>query len=343
MKRLNISHLVSGGIITNYFCSSKCRHCLYGCSPAWEKDFISVDMTRKSVRKILSLGCCSIHIGGGEPFLKPEKLLETVRVVTEEGMGIAYIETNSSWYQDHDSAVTLLRELIGAGVHTLLVSVSPFHNEYIPFKKVQGLLSACGEAGMNVFPWVQDFLPDLQGLDSKKVHSLEEYVSQYGANYIQSIPARYWLHFGGRSLYQLSELLPSIKTDEILKTSAPCRELSDTSHFHFDLFGNCITGLCSGLAVQQEHLGNPLDPEKYPFITVLYNEGIKGFCSLAEGEYGFKPLGQYRSKCHLCTELRKYIVRQYPDSCQELRPAGFYQDLDPSSGKRKCWQKSNLG
>ena len=41
MTELNIRRLRSGGIITNYFCTSRCGHCLYNCSPQWEKEYIT--------------------------------------------------------------------------------------------------------------------------------------------------------------------------------------------------------------------------------------------------------------------------------------------------------------
>ncbi len=40
MQLLHISSLYSGGLITNYYCTSQCRHCLYGCSPKWPKEYI---------------------------------------------------------------------------------------------------------------------------------------------------------------------------------------------------------------------------------------------------------------------------------------------------------------
>jgi len=73
-RRLAINHLDSGGLITNYYCTSRCRHCLYGCSPGWEKRYIDTETTEKNLLKVKGLGCNSIHIGGGEPFLKPDEL-----------------------------------------------------------------------------------------------------------------------------------------------------------------------------------------------------------------------------------------------------------------------------
>jgi hypothetical protein len=63
-RRIAINHLDSGGLITNYYCTYRCRHCLYGCSPGGKRNTLE-----KNVLKVKGLGCNSIHIGGGEPFL----------------------------------------------------------------------------------------------------------------------------------------------------------------------------------------------------------------------------------------------------------------------------------
>ena len=97
MNPLHISYLQSGGLITNYYCTSRCRHCLYGCSPSWPKEYIDKDTARMNFKKIKSLNCFSVHIGGGEPFLKADLLESVLEAASEEGIGIEYIETNSSW------------------------------------------------------------------------------------------------------------------------------------------------------------------------------------------------------------------------------------------------------
>jgi hypothetical protein len=88
-KTLNISHLSSGGLITNYYCSSTCKHCLYRCSPHWPKTFISPTITRQNFQTALALGCTSMHIGGGEPLLNPDgvvSVLQTAREVDIPGL-----------------------------------------------------------------------------------------------------------------------------------------------------------------------------------------------------------------------------------------------------------------
>ena len=187
---LQISRLISGGLITNYYCTSECGHCLYACSPRWEKKYIEPEDARKYFRIIKSFGCNSIHIGGGEPMLKPDSLKDVLKIALEEDMGIDYVETNSSWFKDERSAAELLNDLRAHGLQTLLISISPFHNEHIPFNKVKGVISACRKSGTNVFPWIRDFYPEIDSFDDKSKHSLNDYKKKL--NFVELQPAEYY-------------------------------------------------------------------------------------------------------------------------------------------------------
>ncbi len=327
MKSLCINNLFSGGIITNYHCTSKCRHCLYACSPTRSKEFIEPGMVIQHIRKIKELGCYSVHIGGGEPFLNQEGLLKTLESIASEGIGVDYVETNSSWFRDHDQAVELLKEMKKFKLHTLLVSISPFHNEYIPFGKTKGLIEACRYAGIKVFPWVQDFFQDLNAFDDSKTHSLSQYSQRFGNSYLKNIPSRYWIHYGGRALYAFKDNFRGRKASEIMKFSSGCTELADSSHFHADPKGNYIPGLCSGLSIRMNDLGKPLDANFYPLLTVLFNDGVKGLYQYVVNNYNFSTTAKYVSKCHLCLEIRKFLVIEKHISSQELQPLDFYHHV----------------
>jgi hypothetical protein len=105
-----------------------------------------------------------------------------------------------------------------------------------------------------------------------------------------------------------------------------CSELLDVSHFHIDLFGNYIPGLCSGLAIRYEDLGERLSKEEYPFLTTLYHNGIEGFLHLARSDYGFKPSREYLSKCDLCFDIRYYLTMEVGVDSKELQPRGYYEN-----------------
>ena len=327
MAELNIRQLMSGGIITNYFCTSRCGHCLYNCSPQWEKEYITAETAKKNLQAVRSLGCRSVHIGGGEPLLRPDGLAAVLEIADDLGVAVEYAETNSSWFKDSRSAVDFLTNLHTRGLNTLMVSISPFHNEHIPFSKVKGVIEAARQAGVGVFPWVTDFVPDLSQFDSQKTHSLAEFSDLFGRDYLLQVLERYWIHMGGRALETYGPLMGQKSYQQILdESTANCYgEFSNTSHFHIDLFGNYIPGLCSGLAIAIEDLGRSLSNETYPLLAALGRHGIRGLVKMAEEGLGYiSQKDLYINKCDLCTEVRTYMVKNDYRGSKELKPKEFY-------------------
>jgi len=100
----------------------------------------------------------------------------------------------------------------------------------------------------------------------------------------------------------------------------------DVSHFHFDLFGSYVPGLCSGLALHYTDLGSVVTPEKYPFLHILFQGGVAHLFKFVSDEYGFTPAKGYNSKCHLCFEIRRYLVMEKGVKAKEFQPRGFYED-----------------
>jgi hypothetical protein len=307
---------MSGGIITNYFCTSRCGHCLYNCSPQWAKEYISVQTAEKNLRAVRSLGCRAVHIGGGEPLLRPDDLADVLKTAADLRVAVAYV-----------AALTLLSELRSRGLGTLLISISPFHNEHIPFCKVKGVIEAARQAGVGVFPWITDFVSDLNQLDPHKTHGLDEFNDVFGQDYLLCVLARYWIHMGGRALKTYRPLLGQKTFQQTMDAASPdCLiELTNTGHFHMDLFGNYIPGLCSGLAIAVEDLGQPLSTKSYPILKTLGRHGIRGLVKMAEDTVGFIPQKyHYINKCDLCTEVRTFLVQNDYSGSKELAPEQFY-------------------
>jgi hypothetical protein len=327
MPQLTIGRLASGGVITNYDCVSKCGHCLYNCGPHRSEDYLDEACAETIFNRIAALGCRSVHIGGGEPLRQPEKLAAVLETARRVGMGIDYVETSSAWFRDEAQAAAILECLRDADLSTLLVSISPFHNARIAFANVQGVIAACRRAGIQVFPWVNAFVRDLDRLGADRPHAMAEFEAAYGQDYLRRIPDRYWIHLGGRALETFRPVLPSHDRDSVLARSpANCaRALKDTSHFHIDLYGGYVPGLCAGLAVAMEDLGRPLPAGKYPLLDVLTSSGIRGLYTMAREDYGYRPLREsYLNHCDLCTEIRRSLIQLAKGQFSELAPEGFY-------------------
>ena len=253
-------------------------------------------------------------------------LLDVLDIAKSNGIYIDYVETNSSWYSDHDSCCRILEKLPRQGVSTLLVSISPFHNEFIPFYKVKGVIQACRSTGIQVFPWISDFYSEIDQLDDSQKHAMQEYAELFGPNYEKQLLNRYWISPGGRALDLLRSHKPSYTVDEILAANPMgCSELTDVSHFHIDLYNNYIPGLCTGLAIHREDLGKPLLPQEYPFLNILYNKGIQAFFKYAQENTGFTPgKDTYINKCELCFEIRSCFINAKNITSKELQPVQHY-------------------
>jgi hypothetical protein len=188
-------------------------------------------------------------------------------------------------------------------------------------------MNACRDTGINIFPWIAEFTSDLASFDPSKPHALENYFERFGRNYLRDVIQRYWIHLGGRALELVRPMIELKSARRVLiENPGNCRrELSDTSHFHIDLYGNYVPGLCSGLSIYYADLGQPLSPEQYPILTTLFRSGIAGLVELARRECGFEPAnGGYVNKCDLCTDVRTWLVQHGFDKGPELNPLEFY-------------------
>jgi hypothetical protein len=282
--------------------------------------------------RIKTLGCNAVHIGGGEPLLHPDKLGNLLDLAGNIGVKLAYVETNSAWFVGPKEARSTLTSLKRRGLSTLLVSISPFHHRFIPFRRVRGVMDACRETGVAVFPWVAEFIPDLAAFEPDATPSPESYTERFGDAYFVEVLRRYWVHMGGRALETYAEVLPKKSPAQILDANrGSCtRELSDTSHFHIDLFGSYIPGLCSGIGIAMEDLHAPLGAKKYPLVECLVSRGIRGLYDYAVQDWGYLPAHRgYINKCDLCTEIRAYLFFKGNQGrpWAELNPAGFYEEL----------------
>ncbi|MGM0453884.1 MAG: hypothetical protein ACQERN_12030 [Thermodesulfobacteriota bacterium] len=69
-----------------------------------------------NLRIVRQMGCASVHISGGEPMLNTRALVSILEAARKTGVGIGYVETNSSWYTQFGGTVSLFDEVISGGM-----------------------------------------------------------------------------------------------------------------------------------------------------------------------------------------------------------------------------------
>ncbi len=322
---MRISHLYSGGLVVNYVCSSACAHCSYRSSPKRDRAYITYAQALDNCRTVRRLGCRSVHIGGGEPFLDRDGLFQALAAARDAGVGIDYIETNSSWYRDHAHATALLRDVRRAGCDTLLISIDPFHNAHIPFNKVKGAMAACRDAGVGIFPWRMEFFDEVNEFEDTTTHSLDEYVTRYGDAYLPGLGQRYGPSLSGRAVSTFAPFMePEPLTSILAQGRRMGRGLTETGHFHVDLYGNYLPTGFPGFTVAIEDLGGTLPADRYPAATTLYRNGLEGLLDLARSQYGFTPRDTYRHPRELLDTVAGHLVRTAPKAFPDLGPTEYY-------------------
>lgn len=321
-----ISELATGGIMTNYDCSVRCAHCRHKASPTRNGGFMSVEMMDKIIKKLEQVNCKSVHIEGGEPFLYPKELLGIVQQINNSSLHLEHIVTNCSWYQNQKETKNILKSLKEYGLGRLLLKVGPFQNENIPLKKVQNVAKVAEQLGINVMIWDNEVYPEVASFDASKTHSLKKYLKKYGDDYMKKLAACYNVTFAGRSFSAYENYLSKYSVSDLLTQNQGCHhDFPTANHFHVDSFGNFIFSHTNGITIDIEDLGSNIDPKKYPYLTILLNGGVNSLYKLATSQYNFKPKTDgYISKCHLCYELRKFLVVDNAIESPDLQPLDFY-------------------
>jgi hypothetical protein len=324
LDRWTIDNFIGGGIVLGYRCTNSCRHCLYACGP-YRKD------GKPSPKELTKLLDCLVewapranyHIGGGEPFIDVPLLKQAIVEMEERQLSLDYVETNAGWVRDENHARQVLLELGRLGLKGLLVSVSLFHAEQIPFDKTMTLIEAAQRELINgCLIWLPHFINVLSAFDSKKRVDLESLLKKKGDTYAVQMAQSYGLIPAGRAGRFFARHGLRYPAEQVAGRP-PCQHrLWDTSHFHVDGQGRYVPGFCAGLTVPMAELVQGLELSRYPVVqTLLRPDGLSKLLREAI-EMGFVPLEGYSAACDLCTHLRLFLYQHRPTP--DLGPEGFY-------------------
>ncbi len=334
---------ISGGLILSYKCQAECRHCIYACSQRWSADWISPEDLEAILRQLsgkimsnvfgprttgLSYG---LHFTGGEPFLNFDLLCTAVEMADRFKIPSTFVETNCFWAFDDDTTREKLRILKRKGLRGIMISVNPFYLEYVPFERTERAVRlAIDVFGRNVMVYQLEYFRKFKAWGLRDKVPFEEYL---GREKKEDVLRHAEFFVTGRAPYALrrilGELIPSWPAEYFF--DAPCdTPMLRSWHNHFDNYGNYIPGFCGGISLGDcreldDLLRAGIDPDRYPVLGFLLRNDIKGLYTFARGLGYIEQPDGYLSKCHLCVDMRRYLV-----SCgdfEELRPGEFYAHL----------------
>ena len=324
---LAIPPLRSGGLMLTYRCSCACRHCLYRCSPARPDEWIApgmVDRVLEALAREPAFG--ELHLAGGEPTLRMDLLVDIIRKAVARGVPLSYVETNGGWCTDADAARQGMRRLKEAGLRSILVSVSMFHHEFVPFAFTRHAVRAAREvfgAGRTLvyLPHLYDLL---ERLPDDGTHTLDEFCRHTG---IERRSPELLDLFGVIPGGRVPQGLRECYTAQPASAFGDCtcaRELLRAEHVHVDPHGHLFTGGCAGIVVGTVEDFHPaITPERFPVFTALCQGGPVALMEREAVARGFKGDDRgYISKCDLCFQVRRHLHAS--GAYGELRPASFY-------------------
>lgn len=322
-----IPPLRSGGLMLSYRCTNACAHCLYRCSP----ERPNVWMEREMLARILDdlaeeRELSDIHIAGGEPTLNMDLLCHTIAACQERQISVSYVETNGWWCTTVEKGVAWFRRMADAGLRCVLISVSPFHNAFIPLRNTRACIDAAFEVfgSRGTFPYMAHLLDRLAALPEHIPHSLEAFCAAEGVERDgPHLPELYGLIPSGRAVEALRTCYPSRSADDFRGDSC-ARELLRTSHFHIDPDGHLFTGSCPGIVAGRVGAFHPeIRAECFPVMAALMKGGPAALMDVAMRDHGFVPDSEgYAGKCHLCLAVRTFLRQQ--QAFPELNPDAFY-------------------
>ena len=299
----------SAGLLLTYRCNAACEFCYYHCSPQ-KGGLMPVETCLAAWRSLRALAgeAARIHLTGGEPFLHWEHLVEILRRASEQGLGpVDMVETNGFWATEEAVVERRLDTLRSLDVQRLKISVDPFHQEYVDTGLVRRLAATATRmfGPDRVLVRWQRYLAGAHTRGRRPGRLTdEECIEAYRA---------YPFRFTGRAAGRLARLLASKPVDALAGANCLAGFLG-AKGVHIDPYGNVFSGTCSGIILGNvnrrplEDIWRTYHPSANDLTSVLCEKGPYGLLADAKRQ-GYRELPAYAGKCHLCTDVRRFLFR----------------------------------
>ena len=205
--------------------------------------------------------------------------------------------------------------------------MNPFYTEYVPFERTDRCIRISQEVfGHNVMVYQLEYYHLFKQLGITGRLSIDKYLRLTRE---ESVSDRVELFLMGRAAERLKDLYPGYPAKWFFNT--PCRpDFLRSWHNHFDNYGNLMPGYCGGISLGSwfeldQLLKEGIDMGNLPVLKYLIKKDMQELFNVAS-DLGYQELSEgYVSKCHLCLDVRKYLVSI--GDYAELRPMEFYDQL----------------
>jgi len=278
-------HLNSLHFLLTYQCTEACDHCFVFGSPRAGHHF-DLNHVCAQLDEGERLGTVdSIYFEGGEPFLRYDLLVTSVRAVRKRGWS-AGVVTNAFWARTPAEAERLLKPLAALGLADLTVSDDQLHGNVHLAQNARNAANTLGIPTGSIH------------VDAGRPGSVM-YRGRAAEKLAGQVPYQHWSVF----------------------TRCPHEQLDNPERVHLDPMG--WVHLCQGLAMGNclkrplAELVQTYAPLQHPIVGPLLAGGP---AELAR-TYGGPEQEAYADACHLCYAVRSRLRSQYP---QWLAPGQVY-------------------
>lgn len=298
----------AAGLILTYWCNCRCAICYLNCSPKQRNSFMSVSDALTYWKGIEAMAgpAAKVHLTGGEAFANWAALLAILQAAHAQGLYAYEVETNAFWCTEPKQVHQRCSQLNQLNLQRLVVSCDIYHQQYIPFERVKLLVQIATDVlgAQRVRIRWRDFFAnpvDISDLDPQQANQTYR---------------RAWLSHHDRLTGRAAEEIAPLLEMHDLSTFAGqnCRKsILASRHVHIDPAGNVFPGVCSGLVVgnaRQNTLPQLWDfllNSKDKILKTLIQQGPHGLISIG-AQLGYQTHQDgFASKCHLCTEVRRFL------------------------------------
>lgn len=318
IKRLNL--------LLTYRCNSHCRHCCYFCGLEG-KGLMTASEISRYLRALKEHPLESVWIYGGEPFLYPRVLTETVKIVRRKGIPEIGILTNGYWAKRQETARKRLDQLKQAGLTALTISTDGFHAQCIAPELAITAGQLALDAGIERVTYSVAFLPP-RGASNRYNNLSEDIWNRLESR--NGIPLREeTVTTVGRAAEHLLEHYRLKKLGR-KKACRPPAYIGGTwknpQGLEIDPHGWVM--LCPGLSLGRvgrqplEALLQRFQQDGDPLWKCVREKGPHGLLDMAVRQ-GYRPRDGYVDTCHLCYDVRKYLLPSFKET---ISPGDCYRE-----------------